>query len=168
MPLNTFLKSHYPRTSLIHTWPLHWVWDTYLTAMYATVSVDPRLYFTPHSRSFPYTCKLLACTIGSSLQLKSSCLSPKHIVFSVYMNNMHLTNPVSCIGNHPFAYLQKTILLQKILFLINFGFSSRKSAFHTTSIIFDSSLNGLITKKKNGCFSVFPVFFFAIFLDKKP
>ena len=78
--------------------PLHWVWDTYLTAMYAIVCVDPRLYFTPHSRSFPYTCKLLACTIGSSLQLKSSCLSPKHIVFSVYTNNMHLTNPVSGIG----------------------------------------------------------------------
>ena len=118
--------------------------------MYAIVCVDPRLYFTPHSRSFPYTCKLLACTIGSSLQLKSSCLSPKHIVFSVYMkNNMHLTNPVSCIGNHPFAYLQKTILLQKILFLIKFGFSSRKSVFHTTSIIFDSSLKmDWLPKKK--------------------
>ena len=99
-----------------HTWPLHWVWDTYLTAMYAIVCVDPRLYFTPHSRSFPYTCKLLACTIGSSLQLKSSCLSPKHIVFSVYMkNNMHLTNPVSCVGN-PFAY-------RKLFYFEEFYFS---------------------------------------------
>ena len=135
--------------------------------MYAIVCVDPRLYFTPHSRSFPYTCKLLACTIGSSLQLKSSCLSPKHIVFSVYMkNNMHLTNPVSCVGN-PFAY-RKLFYFENILFLIKFDFSSWKSAFHTPSTIFDSSLIGLITKKKkNGCFSVFPVFYFSQFFLTK-
>ena len=116
-----------------YTWPLHWVWDTYLTAMYAIVCVDPRLYFTPHSRSFPYTCKLLACTIGSSLQLKSSCLSPKHIVFSVYMkNNMHLTNPVSCVGN-PFAN-KRLFYFKNILFLIKFDW---KSVFYTASTISD-------------------------------